>query len=333
MKQNNYISVIIPLKDSLSNLINILDSIAKQSELPNEIVIINASSYDLTKEDVRYDKFFKIIIKTFYNYDGKIPSYPGQNRNLGVKYSSGNIIFFIDTKTIPSRDWIKNTKKILIDKDVDLILGSTKYKANSFFTNLVLDLSYGNISYESVPGTALFKDKFYQAGEFVASVRAGEDIEWRNRAKLYLKFENNKTEIMHYSRIDRNFILIIKKYFIYAFHNSNLLIIKKFDYRISKAIFFFITCFFALSILVFLNFLINFMLFEFICLNIIYLIARGLFYPYYVRRVKLRRLLPYRWILIGVIGWFLDASKYLGYITGAIKNTFTQCINIKYNLK
>ena len=53
--------------------------------------------------------------------------------------------------------------------------------------NLILDLSYGNVIYESVPGTALFKKKFYQAGEFIDSVRAGEDIEWRNRAKLNLK--------------------------------------------------------------------------------------------------------------------------------------------------
>ena len=333
MKQNNYISVIIPFKDSLNNLINILDRLSKQSELPNEIVIINASINDLTNRDVGYDAFFKIRIKSFYNYEAKIPAYPGQNRNIGVRYSSGNIIFFIDTKTKPTRNWIKNTKKILVDRNVDLVFGSTKYEANSFFTNLILDLSYGDIEYESVPGTALLKKKFYQVGEFINSVRAGEDIEWRKRAKNSLKFEYNKSEIMLYSNIDKNFLLIIRKYFIYAFHNSNLFIITKFTKRISKALFFLITFFFTLLLIILLYFLINFMLLELILFNFIYLIGRGFLYPHYVRKVKIKRLLPYRWILIGFIGLILDTSKYLGYIIGTIINTITQSINIKNNLK
>ena len=75
------------------------------------------------------------------------------------------------------------------------------------------------------------------------------------------------------------------------------------------------------------------MLLEFLYLNVIYILARGMFYPYFVRKTKLKRLLPYRWILIGTIGWALDASKYLGYIFGSIKNLLTQSINVNYNLK
>ena len=93
MNQKINISVIIPFKDNLINLINIIERISKQSELPDEIIIINATAYDLSNADLKFNNFFKIIIKSFYNYDQKIPAYPGQNRNLGVKYSSGDIIF------------------------------------------------------------------------------------------------------------------------------------------------------------------------------------------------------------------------------------------------
>ena len=195
MNQKINISVIIPFKDNLINLINIIERISKQSELPDEIIIINATAYDLSNADLKFNNFFKIIIKSFYNYDQKIPAYPGQNRNLGVKYSSGDIIF-LDTKTIPPTSWIKNSKKILIDRNIDIVFGSTRYLSSSFFTNLILDLSYGNKIYETVPGTALFKDKFYKVGEFINTVRAGEDIEWRNRVKLSLNFDYNYLDVM-----------------------------------------------------------------------------------------------------------------------------------------
>ena len=98
--------------------------------------------------------------------------------------------------------------------------------SSSFFTNLILDLSYGNKIYETVPGTALFKDKFYKVGEFINTVRAGEDIEWRNRVKLSLNFDYNYLDVMRYESIDNNLLSIIYKYFVMLFTIQTYLLLK-----------------------------------------------------------------------------------------------------------
>ena len=166
MNKKIKVSVVLPFKDSAENLKNLLKHLSEQDELPNEIIIINASNKDIDSIFIKFKKFFKITIKDYFNYNNKIKAYPGQNRNLGVKFASNDLIFFIDSKTLPKKDWIKNTKEEMIKNNFELILGTTKYYASTFFQNIIHDLSYGNISYESVPGTAILKKSFHKSGEF-----------------------------------------------------------------------------------------------------------------------------------------------------------------------
>ncbi len=333
--QVNKTSVILPFKDTLKELDKILNALSKQTEKPNEVIIINASIFEINKIVAKYINFFQIIEKTFYNYDNKINAYPGLNRNLGIKYSNYDLIYFIDTKTIPSITWIENSKKLLIESKSDIVFGSTMYKSNSYFTDLILDLSYGTILYETVPGSIIYKKKFSSVGPFLNIIRAGEDLEWKKRVKNKIKYIKNNKEKLVYSNIKSNIFKIIKMYFIYAFHNSNIILIKNFKYRIQKISFLFfiiILSYFLINLITSLNF--NSIIIYFLFVIILsYIFFRGFIYPLIVRKVKIKKLIYFRWVILGFIGLTLDISKYLGFISGILINLIKQSLNISYNLK
>ncbi len=334
MNKKIKVSVVLPFKDSAENLKNLLKHLSEQDELPNEIIIINASNKDIDSIFIKFKKFFKITIKDYFNYNNKIKAYPGQNRNLGVKFASNDLIFFIDSKTLPKKDWIKNTKEEMIKNNFELILGTTKYYASTFFQNIIHDLSYGNISYESVPGTAILKKSFHKSGEFYNTIRAGEDIEWRKRAKSKLKYKINFENSLSYNKIKNNIFDIIFVYFSYAYANSNIIIYKNLKNRINKLI--------TLLLLIIINFVIFYMSESIInnyysqiiivLFTIFYIFFRGFIYPIFHRKVNYKKLIFFRWIIIGLIGFVLDISKYSGYLIGLLFNLTSQIINKKYNL-
>lgn len=334
MNKKIKVSVVLPFKDSAENLKNLLKHLSEQDELPNEIIIINASNKNIDGILIKFKKFFKITIKDYFNYNNKIKAYPGQNRNLGVKFASNDLIFFIDSKTLPQKDWIKNTKEDMIKNNFELILGTTKYYPSTFFQNVIHDLSYGNISYESVPGTAIFKKSFHKSGEFYNTIRAGEDIEWRKRAKSKLKYKINFDNSLSYNKIKNNIFDIIFVYFSYAYANSNIIIYKNLKNRINKLI--------TLLLLILISFVLfnlsksminNYYLQIIIILfTIFYIFFRGFIYPIFYRKVNYKKLIFLRWIIIGLIGFVLDTSKYSGYFIGLLFNLTSQIINKKYNL-
>lgn len=333
MNKNLKVSVILPFKDNLSNLKILLQSLSIQEELPHELVIINASNFDIVKYTNKYLNLFNIIIKNYYNFNNKIRAFPGQNRNLGVKYSSNEIIFFLDSKTLPNIHWIKQAKNDLIFNKYELILGSTRYISNNFFQNIIHDLSYGNKSYESVPGTVILKKSFYKTGEFYNTIRAGEDIEWRKRAKTNLIYKINYKNSLSYNKIKSNFFEIIYVYFSYAYANSNILIYKTFKNRLSKLFFLILIIFLSTIFILILNDIKLYLLNEnILILPSMYIFFRGFYYPIFYRKVNFKKLIFFRWFIIGLVGFILDFTKYMGYFIGLVANLINQIINKKYNL-
>ena len=66
--------------------------------------------------------------------------------------------------------------------------------------------------------------------------------------------------------------------------------------------------------------------------TIFYIFFRGFIYPIFHRKVNYKKLIFFRWIIIGLIGFVLDISKYSGYLIGLLFNLTSQIINKKYNL-
>jgi len=97
------ISVIIPTKNRTKDLVNLLDSLRNQTRVPDELVIVDASDNDDTKNMVeqKRDKLpFDII------YRSTAPGLTRQ-RNRGISLSRGNYLFFFDDDVILENGFIK----------------------------------------------------------------------------------------------------------------------------------------------------------------------------------------------------------------------------------
>ena len=208
------ISIIIPSYKSFNKIVFLLDTINRQYFCPDEVLIIDEDfDFNLKKNLQKKNYLFSLkIIK----YTGK--SFPPNKRNFGVIESKNDIIAFLDIKTLPSDDWLIKSINLLKKNKSKVIFGSTKYFYNSYFNKILFICSYGEKIYETLPGTVLYKKTFKRIGNFVENVRAGDDIEWRDRVKKHTQFyfDNNFNNIS-YESLPKNIIQTQKKYLIYSF--------------------------------------------------------------------------------------------------------------------
>ncbi|OGD24752.1 hypothetical protein A2819_00755 [Candidatus Azambacteria bacterium RIFCSPHIGHO2_01_FULL_40_24] len=101
-----FFSIIIPTYNRSRGLINALNHLIKQTVLKNsyEILIIDDGSTDNTREKVAefMKQYSDYDIKYFYQKNAG----PAKARNLGIKESKGEIIFFTDDDCIVPHNWM-----------------------------------------------------------------------------------------------------------------------------------------------------------------------------------------------------------------------------------
>ncbi len=219
MSKINKISVIIPFKGKKNQIIELLDVLNKQTKLPDEILIIDTNS-----QSQRYIMNDYKNLKINYNHKPNL--FPGAARNLGVKNSNYEIICFLDLKTFPENNrWLENLYQYYVNNKKNIIFGSTNYSKNknTYQTKLIIASSFGNVNHQTIPGSMMSKKIFYKIGLFYENVRAGEDYEWKNRAKnIFLNIDTNYNDPLNYYPINSNILGLARKYFIYNIHSSRL---------------------------------------------------------------------------------------------------------------
>ena len=114
-----------------------------------------------------------------YKYINHDPCYAGKSMNLGIESAQGEYIAFLDTKTKPVGEWPYNYVDLLKNKKIDVVFGSTKYETRSRFQEMLKSASYGQIFYETVPGSVIKKSKLHKIEDFKENLRASYDIVWR----------------------------------------------------------------------------------------------------------------------------------------------------------
>jgi GT2 family glycosyltransferase len=114
------ISIIIPIKGHriVSRLLDTL--INQEIFLKHEIIVVDAQptlTLDLQK------KYKNIIwIKKFFSNTESVP----EQRNYGIKKAKGDVIVFIDADCIPSRNWLSNLTKPILEKKEKVTCGYVK---------------------------------------------------------------------------------------------------------------------------------------------------------------------------------------------------------------
>ena len=210
------ISVVIPTYNNKKSFENVLDAVYKQTIRPKQIVIIDSS--DVNDIEINLHKYNDNIEIEYKKVER---SFPGRARNLGVQIASEKYLAFLDSKTIPNRNWLSSSFAML--RDYDVVFGSVQYKGVSGFQKLISASIYGENNIEHISGTLMLKSVFLKIGFFDNKTRAGEDLDWKTRVKEsefnhYFPVKANTV----YSEIPSNLIFHMKRAFIYQMHSAFL---------------------------------------------------------------------------------------------------------------
>jgi len=140
---NSKISVIVCTKDRKDELNRFIHSLDKQSVLPAELIIVDASKNTKTAKYINEKKRSSSYIIKYIKTD------PGLTlqRNIGIKASKGKYIYFFDDDVVIENDFIEviiNTFNEFKDKNIGGITGRITNIAvkNSFIDQLIKKLFF-----------------------------------------------------------------------------------------------------------------------------------------------------------------------------------------------
>ncbi len=216
MNPDSLISIVIPTLNYINSTEKLFNALSSQTLLPDEIVVVDSSESNKIQEiALLYEKFFKI------KYLKVEKAFPGEARNLGISNATNRCIALLDAKTIPNRYWLETNFNLLINQNVDIVFGSTKYQAESLLQFILLGCIYGKKPLETTPGSIMIKDVNSKIGFFQEGIRASDDLDWRNRIRQSnLTFISPNNGDLTYSEISKKFSDEIKRHFIYQFHSA-----------------------------------------------------------------------------------------------------------------
>lgn len=216
---NQDISVVIPAYFNSDEFKLTFASVLSQSKCAKEIIVIDSSKDDLIQDYINAisdDRETEII---YVRSQERL--FPGAARNLGASFAKHHWIAFLDSKTIPTADWLKSTLDTAISCQADLVFGKTKYQARTTFQFLVLASTYGYDPIVTVPGTLISREKFLLTDGFNAIVRSAEDVKWRaDASKIFLHTNVDDDVALSYSSVPKNLYKASKKFFTYQMHGA-----------------------------------------------------------------------------------------------------------------
>lgn len=115
------VSVVIPVYNEEKYIKNCLDSLVKQVEKPDEIIVVDNNSTDRTIEIVKKYRNIRIIKETIQGMTSA--------RNAGFNQVKYEIIVKCDADSTLSSDWIKNIKNDF-SRDSSIVAVSMPIKLN-----------------------------------------------------------------------------------------------------------------------------------------------------------------------------------------------------------
>lgn len=117
--QEPSLSIVIPVYNEESGLEACLAAIARQTVLPEEVIIVDNNSSDNSIAIAQRYSFVRVVRE------------PAQGlvfaRTTGFNAAKGEIIGRIDADTHLSSDWVARVKAIMNDKSIDAVSGSTDF--------------------------------------------------------------------------------------------------------------------------------------------------------------------------------------------------------------
>ena len=109
------LAIVIPVFNEQSHLKSCLEAIAKQSDMPNEVIVVDNNSTDDTIAIAKQFEFVNLIVE---KKQGVLNA-----RNTGFSKVKSDIIGRIDADTRIDKDWTRQVLRIFSDEDVAAATG------------------------------------------------------------------------------------------------------------------------------------------------------------------------------------------------------------------
>ena len=120
-------SVIVATKDRFENVLSCLESVMKQSVLPETFIVVDASEKDGLQTQLK-NKLADSSIELIY-----IKAEPGltRQRNLGIKANRNELVLFLDDDVVLDKKYLEQMKRIFSEDKKRKIGGATGFITNT----------------------------------------------------------------------------------------------------------------------------------------------------------------------------------------------------------
>lgn len=309
------VTLIIPSNEESLKLKDLLRAVVLWTKYPSEIIISDNSKkkFIIDKNIKQIYKKKKILLRILY----KKKQYPGQARNLAIQKATFSNLAFLDISTFCPKEWLQVTYALL-DKNIDIVYGSTNYLAYTYQSKLFRAATFGDRRLRTLPGSIIKKKVFKKIGLFSNIVRAGEDgLLFEKIKNLKLSFKSSPSPVDYTNNLNISFLFFFRKWFRNYYSSSSL------DFmRSQKIIYLFGT--FIVSISIILSLMGNPAIFKLVIL--LYVSLRGLLIPL-VRSEKDYCFITFNFLFIAMICIWLDIAKTIGFLSYYFIKLFTNFNN------
>ncbi len=216
------VSIVIPILGIPKNFKTLIQSLESQIFKSFEVIFIGTHGYSVSQEILI--KFSKTLC---IKYFASNKLYPGEKRNIGIIKSSPQteLVAFLDVGTIPKKHWLKDAIEIH-EKGFNVVFGRTKYQAHNPNQDLIRSAVYGEKGHVTLPGTLVLKRDLSNIGDFVEGIRAGEDVDWKDRALSQTNCISSPKINLCYINLPDTLGPVLEKFLIYYIHTSQIYSLK-----------------------------------------------------------------------------------------------------------
>ena len=256
------VSIIIPIKNRVNYLPNLIRNLSNLNYPQYEITIIDDCSTDNTKDLLKQYPIRSISLKKSVG--------SAKARNIGIKEAKYDIIALTDSDCFVSRNWLKNLVPFL--DNYDLVGGKVKFhddienKLNPSLSDETVISKDSPVNFINTSNMLFNKNLWNQTGGFLDYRLEDVEFSWRLLNRNYKLGYSPKGLVIHYGK--RTPFQNVKKYFQYGKSYSEISYIHKmylnnkperiFDKKSIWDLFKLIVCLFVLYITLFISYLTNF---------------------------------------------------------------------------